>query len=114
MRRVPANCSRRPAGGPGTATPELRDAGATGRRDGIEGRNGGTQLGATVARMLAAPSHLTERSGSSMNWSSSRDDISRNTSLRCGPARLALDRPRQDNAAGEGSWPTHERAQLVG
>jgi hypothetical protein len=44
--------------GPGTATQDLRDALVTGRRDAIEGRNGGTQPGATVARMLAAPSHL--------------------------------------------------------
>ena len=28
----------------------------------------GTRPGATVARMLAAPSHLTERSVSSVNW----------------------------------------------
>jgi hypothetical protein len=36
----------------------------------LKGRNGGTRSGATVARTLAAPSHLTERSGSSVNWSS--------------------------------------------
>jgi hypothetical protein len=37
MPRVRANCSRPPARGPGTATQELRDARATGRRDAIEG-----------------------------------------------------------------------------
>ena len=38
MPRVRANCSQRPARGPGAATQERRDARATGRRDAIEGR----------------------------------------------------------------------------
>jgi hypothetical protein len=50
MPRVRANCSQRPAGEPGTATQELRNAQATGRRDAIEGRDGDTRPGATVAR----------------------------------------------------------------
>ena len=70
MPRVRANCSLRLARGPGRATQGLRDARAIGRRDAIEGPNGGTRPRATVARMLAAPSHFAEESGSSVNWSS--------------------------------------------
>jgi hypothetical protein len=63
MPRVRANCSLHPARGPGTATQELRDARATGRRDAIEGRNGvhatGWDCGANDGS--AKPSYGEER-----------------------------------------------------
>lgn len=53
--------------GPGAAAQERRDARVTGRRNAIERRNGGTRLGPTTARVLATPSHLTERGDYSVN-----------------------------------------------